>query len=117
MAGYVEIARIGEISSGTIKMVVVKDRELLLARVGSKVFCTQNRCPHMGGSLAGGRLAGTVVQCPRHGSQFDLVDGKVVRWTNWSGLLLFMVRLFKPPRSLTIYPVKIEGDKILVSGL
>ncbi len=44
----------------------------LLARVGDKYYAADNRCPHMGGKLSPGKLEGTVVTCPRHGSQFDL---------------------------------------------
>ena len=29
-----------------------------------------------------GKLDGTIVTCPRHYSQFDLADGRVVRWTD-----------------------------------
>ena len=41
----------------------------------------------MGGKLSQGKLEGTAVTCPRHGSQFDLTDGRVVRWLKESGLV------------------------------
>lgn len=32
-------------------------------------------CPHAGATLSTGELEGTVITCPRHGSQFDVRDG------------------------------------------
>ena len=37
-----------------------------------------DRCTHKGGSLADGALVGCTVQCPWHGSQFDVRTGQVV---------------------------------------
>ncbi len=104
----------GELKDGTMKQVSVQGKEILLARVGDKYYSADNRCPHMGGSLSQGKLEGTVVTCPRHGSQFDLADGHVVRWTSWSGIKLSTAKLFQSPRPIVLHRVKIEDDKILV---
>ena len=37
-----------------------------------------HRCTHKGGPLADGALVGCTVQCPWHGSQFDVHSGRVV---------------------------------------
>ena len=43
-------------------------------------FCaTQARCTHRGGPLADGRLDGSTVTCPWHGSQFNVCTGAVLR--------------------------------------
>jgi 3-phenylpropionate/trans-cinnamate dioxygenase ferredoxin subunit len=68
----------------------------------------------MGAKLSQGSLEGTVVTCPRHGSKFDLTDGKVIRWTKWTGVVASAVKLIKSPRPISVYPVKVEGDKVLV---
>ena len=39
------------------------------------VFAVANECPHKGGPLADGMLAGSTVVCPLHGFRFDLEDG------------------------------------------
>lgn len=114
MGNFVAVGKTSEIIDGTMKEVVVEGREILLSRVGDKYFATDNRCPHMGGALSQGKLEGTVVTCPRHGSQFDISDGRVVRWLNLPGPLSAMGRLLKPPRPIGIYQVKLEGDTILV---
>jgi phenylpropionate dioxygenase-like ring-hydroxylating dioxygenase large terminal subunit len=33
--------------------------------------CVANTCPHRGGSLANGKIAGNCIQCPYHGWEFD----------------------------------------------
>jgi 3-phenylpropionate/trans-cinnamate dioxygenase ferredoxin subunit len=97
-----------------MKAVNVVGREILLARVGDNYYAAQNRCPHMGGKLVEGKLEGTVVTCPLHGSQFDLTNGQVVRWTNFTGFAAKMGKLLKSPKPLTTYKVKIEDDRVLV---
>lgn len=80
MSNLVEVAKSGELAEGTMKEVLTQGHEILLARVGDKYYAANNRCPHMGGKLSQGKLEGTVVTCPRHGAQFDLSDGHVIRW-------------------------------------
>ena len=114
MSSLVEAGKTGELQEGTMKDVTVNGREILLTKVGDKYYATANRCPHMGGKLSKGKLEGTVVTCPLHGSQFDLNDGSVVRWLKGSGILSAVGKALKPPRQLTMYNIKIEDGRILV---
>jgi len=114
MGDLVPVGEIGGLADGTMKSVLVKGREILLARVADEYYAADNRCPHMGGKLSQGKLEGTVVTCPRHGSQFDLTDGRVVRWLKGSGLLSKVGKALKSPRPLATYNVKVEGDRILI---
>lgn len=68
MAELVEVSKTGELAEGTMKRVSVGGREILLARVGDTYYAAGNRCPHMGGNLSRGKLEGTIVTCPLHGS-------------------------------------------------
>lgn len=95
-------------------MVTANGEDIMLARTGGKVYAAQNRCPHLGGNLSKGTLEGTVVTCPRHRSQFDVRDGKVLRWTTWPPVVLFLARLVKPPRPLKTYPVSVESGDVFV---
>lgn len=47
--------------------------------VSGKLYAVADHCPHAGASLAAGEVAGTVVTCPRHGSQFDVRTGERLR--------------------------------------
>ncbi len=114
MGAFVPVAKLDELAEGAMKEVENQGREILLARVGGKYYAADGRCPHMGGRLAQGKLEGTVVTCPRHGSQFDLRNGQVVRWLKGSGFLSSLGKALKSPRAIATYQVKVEGDSILV---
>lgn len=43
-----------------------------------EVRATQARCPHRGGPLADGILAGTTLVCPLHAWKFDLETGEPI---------------------------------------
>ncbi len=111
---FVQIAKTNDLKDGTMKEIKVGEHEVLLAKVKDKFYAADNICPHMGGKLGQGKLEGTVVTCPRHGSQFDLVDGRVIRWTNWTGITASVSKLFRAPCPIITYPVKVDGDNILI---
>jgi nitrite reductase/ring-hydroxylating ferredoxin subunit len=71
--------------------------------VGGKLCATQADCTHRGGPLSEGALDGFVVTCPRHGAQFDVCTGAVLRG---------------PARQpLQTYRVVVEGDVGRVEGV
>lgn len=114
MATFIEAANADDLKEGEAKEVVLDGHEILLAKVNGKYYAADNRCPHLGGKLARGKLEGTIVTCPLHGSQFDLASGKVVRWLKGSGLLSSVGKVLKGPRPISTYKTKIEGNKLLV---
>ena len=67
--------------------------------VDGKYYAMDDVCPHMGGSLHHGFMNDCVVSCPLHMWEFDVKTGESV----WPGSL-----------SIPAYPVKVEGDDILV---
>ncbi len=56
----------------------VEDGETRIAvfRIGDDLYAIGDRCSHAEASLAEGELFGTEVECPRHGSEFDVTTGK-----------------------------------------
>jgi len=114
MANFVEVPEAADIGEGAMRTVSVSGRELLIARVSGRYFAVEGRCPHLGGKLAQGKLLGTVVTCPLHGSQFDLSDGRVIKWTDWTGLKASIARVLKRPRSLRVYQVRVENGRLMV---
>jgi nitrite reductase/ring-hydroxylating ferredoxin subunit len=52
---------------------------IALYQVSGRLWAVSDACPHAGASLCAGELAGHVVTCPRHGSQFRVTDGARVR--------------------------------------
>ena len=113
MGKFIEVAKVEELKSGTMNKVFTEGHEILLARVGDKYYATDNRCPHMKGDLSQGRLEGTIVTCPLHGSQFYVSDGRVVRWLK-GGLMSRLGGALKVSKALRVYNVKVEDGKVLV---
>ena len=114
MTGFVEVAKVSDIDNGMMKKVVIGERAILLEKAQGRVYATGALCPHLQADLSEGTLHGTVLTCPLHGSEFDIRDGHVVRWTDLSGTLLAYAAKSRPPRPLPTYPVRIDGDKVLV---
>jgi nitrite reductase/ring-hydroxylating ferredoxin subunit len=59
--------------------VIVGDTPVFLFRDGDEVYAIHDRCSHRGCSLADGTVEGRTVECPCHGSRFDLADGSLKR--------------------------------------
>ena len=73
----VEVPGADELKVGQMKLLDVAGRRIVLARTEEGLVAFDDRCPHRGGSLADGALVCGRVQCPWHGSQFDVRDGSV----------------------------------------
>jgi nitrite reductase/ring-hydroxylating ferredoxin subunit len=109
MSEFNPVATVTGLQDGTMKKIRAEGNDLLLARVKQKYYCTDMYCPHPGGDLSQGTLAGTVLTCPLHPSQFDITGGHVMRWTDLSVRVFTVAKTQRPPRPLRTYPVKIEG--------
>lgn len=53
----------------------IGDYRIALFRVEDEVYAIGDRCSHAEASLAEGSLFNGCVECPRHGSGFDLATG------------------------------------------
>ena len=99
MADFVKVASSDEISPGECKVAQVDDKAIALYNVDGKFYATDNTCLHRGGPLGEGSLEGSVVTCPLHGWQYDVTNGS---------------NTANPSISVAAYPVKVEGDSIMV---
>ena len=68
---------------------------LLLCNAAGTPFVVRDECPHVKTSLQGGLIRGTVLECPLHGGQLDLRDGRPIAMP---------IR-----RPVTCYPVRDSG--------
>ena len=75
--GSVMVARVDELEDDQMMLVKIGDRRIVVARTGDDYVAFDDHCPHRGGSLAAGALVCGTVQCPWHGSQFDVRTGAV----------------------------------------
>ena len=90
--GFVRVAKVTEISSGTIHEVQVEGRTIAVANVGGQFYAISNTCLHRGGPLGQGALQGSVVTCPWHGWSFDVTTGKVSH-NQAAGVACFLVEV------------------------
>jgi nitrite reductase/ring-hydroxylating ferredoxin subunit len=98
----VKVAETKDIPASQMMAVEVNDEKVCIANVEGKYYAIGNVCTHMGGPLAEGKIEGFEVQCPWHGSKFDIRTGNVVR----------------PPavRAEPTYKVKVQDNNILIKN-
>lgn len=70
-----------------------------LARVGGELSAIDNWCPHRRAPLAEGWIEGDAVVCPWHSWSFNLKSGEAV---------------YPEKEKVEVFPVKIEGDDVLI---
>jgi len=98
--GEIEAATSDELKVNSMKLLHLKHKRIVLARTEDGYVAFEDRCTHKGGSLAAGTTMCNTVQCPWHGSQFDLVTGDVKEGP--------------AKKAIKTYQVKQSGDKIIV---
>jgi nitrite reductase/ring-hydroxylating ferredoxin subunit/uncharacterized membrane protein len=73
----VAVANADELKVGQMKLLHVAGRRIVLARTDDGWAAFDDHCTHRGGPLADGVLICSTVQCPWHGSAFDVKTGAV----------------------------------------
>lgn len=101
MTEYITVVRTSDVGSGQSTWVDIKGREIALFNVDGTYYAIDNECSHMGGPLGEGRLEGTIVTCPWHGSRFDVRTGQAVG---------------PPARDpVRVYAVQVEGQEVKIA--
>ncbi|MFQ6030270.1 MAG: non-heme iron oxygenase ferredoxin subunit [Dehalococcoidia bacterium] len=90
---FVKVADVGELSPGEMKMVEVGDDQILLANVEGTIYSCDNVCTHALAPLSEGELDGEQVECPLHGSVFNVITGEVMSAPADENLRVFRVRI------------------------
>jgi len=67
-----------ELGQGQLMLLRVAGERITIGHTSDGFFAISDRCTHRGGPLCDGALAGNTVQCPWHGSQFDMRTGRIV---------------------------------------
>jgi len=75
---FVPVLSDAELREGEMKRADARGVPVLLVRCQGEVCALAHTCSHLGGPLSEGKLEGDVVQCPWHGSRFNVRDGSVV---------------------------------------
>ena len=75
----IDAAAVDELGMDQMKLLRAGGKRIVLARIERGHVAFDDRCTHKGGPLSDGTLACGVVQCPWHGSQFDVRSGAVAQ--------------------------------------
>ncbi|MCK9991159.1 MAG: Rieske 2Fe-2S domain-containing protein [Rugosibacter sp.] len=78
----IRVAASGDVKESQVHAVQANGQSVLLTRVQGKVCAISSKCTHMGLSMKKGKIVDGAIQCPWHGSKFDVCTGKNVNWTN-----------------------------------
>jgi 3-phenylpropionate/trans-cinnamate dioxygenase ferredoxin subunit len=98
----IEICELSELPPGGMRMVEWEDLEIGVFNCNGTIYAIEDRCSHDNGTLVEGELdqSDCTVECPRHGSKFDLKTGKPLT-----------LPAYVPVET---FPVLVEDDKIKV---
>ena len=98
--GFVKVAESKDIEPSSMKAVDVAGEKVCIINIEGNYYAIGNVCTDVGGPLDEGTLEGYEVECPWHGSKFDVRTGEPT----------------KPParQAVSTYEVKIEDNNILV---
>lgn len=99
MGRWVRVASVRECPAGTARECLAAERIVALFNVGGTWHALDGVCPHQGGPLGRGTLAGSIVTCPWHGWQFDVRSGQ---------------HLASPLRRHVVLATQVVGDDVLV---
>ena len=97
---FVKVAETKDIQPSNMKGIDLAGEKVCIVNVEGNYYAIGNVCTHVGGPLDEGTLDGYEVECPWHGSKFDVRTGEPSR----------------PPaqRAVATYEVKVEDNNILV---
>ena len=103
MAGWIRVAARSELPKRGLARVTVEGRDLCLVMTGDgALYALKDQCSHEDYPLSDGELMSDDkrVECIYHGAKFDVASGRAVA--------------LPAIRPVKTYPVKVEGEDVLV---
>ena len=78
MPETLDICPLDDLPPGAVRVVEHEDLEIAVVNCAGELFALEDTCSHGAASLAEGGLDedGCTLECPQHGSRFDLRSGK-----------------------------------------
>lgn len=101
-SGFVKVADLGELTPGDMKVVEVGPDQVLLVNVDGTIYALEDICSHAYASLSEGDLSGEEIECPLHGSAFNVLTGEALT----------------PPadENIRTFEVRIDGQDVLLGA-
>lgn len=100
MGQWARLCGVGEAPrEGAVMEAEAEGLAVCLARSGGELLAVDNVCPHRQGPLGQGWIEGKAVVCPWHSWAFDLRSGEAE---------------FPAGERVRVFPVRVEGEDVLV---
>jgi len=100
MAELTRACAVADVPDGGALPVTIGGRPVAIVRSNGEVYAIHDVCSHANVALSEGEIDDQTIECWLHGSRFDLVTGRP------TGL--------PATKPVPVYPVKIDGDDVLV---
>ena len=95
-----KVAKRSALGEGEVLAAVVGDKQIAIYLIGGEIYATDNICTHAYACLSDGYLEDGIIECPLHAGRFEVKTGKA---------------LGAPvTQDIAVFPVKLEGDDVLV---
>ena len=90
--------------------------DVAICNVEGTIYAVSRSCGHAGAALSLGTLNGHIITCPLHFAQFDVRDGKALfgPCPRDYGMPNRRVEPEKETKDVRTFPVKVEGEDVLV---
>ncbi len=102
MAETVTLCKVDELAPGAARRFDVDGYRIALVRIGDDFHAVNDECSHEDFSLSEGEVwaEDCQIECPKHGSMFDLVTGEPCS--------------LPATQPVAVYKVEVEGDSVKV---
>ena len=96
----IDVCPLDELPPGAMRLLTHEDLEIAVVNCAGTLYAIEDRCSHDDGPLAEGPFDADActVECPRHGSLFDLTSGRP--------------KTLPAYQPVATYPVTIEDDTV-----
>lgn len=96
----IDVCLLSDLPDGSRVTIEHDDVEIMVVNCGGELLAMEDRCSHDDGDLAEGELdpAACTIECPRHGSLFDLRTGRP--------------KTLPAYQPVDIFPVVLDGNTI-----
>jgi len=99
MGEYFRGAKKQDVPEGAGVVSTIQGKDVAIFNLDGEFYAIGNICPHKGGPLGEGEVNGTVVTCPWHGWEIDILKG---------------CHPENEKVKVPTYPVRLVGDNVLV---
>lgn len=93
MENWVKIIELSELKNKQSVAMSLSGVTLLLVYANDNIYCVENRCSHEDFPLSDGVIEDGTIECPEHGSKFDLQTGQPSCFPATSPIATYRVKI------------------------